>query len=322
MYAKPGLVSIYSLLISNLEESELNIYYIENNISEHNKNEIIKLVNEYNRNIYFIPMPDLSKYATGLLRTNEIVYSYCFLQNILPDNIDRILLIECDAIALRSLKDLYNIDINDYYIAAADDVKSTWYKKALGLKEDSIYINSGVMLLNLKKMRHDNITPKMTELLSSKSSNLFYEVQDEINVVFESKIKILPPKYNCTTALFLYNYKNMKRYRRPSSCFSEDEYRQAVTKPYIVHFTTNQIIQSRPWIDDCVHPYKKVYDNLKNHTSWSDSKLWKSNRGIKNKIAYGFYKYTPKAFNSFVLGLVQAYLYPMWVYYRHRNKSR
>ena len=316
LYSRVGLVSLKSLLENNKHVEKIRIFYIENNIAEDNKKALYDLAAGYNRKLQFIPMGDLSIYSGGLVRTNVIVYSYCFLHELLPDDIDKILLIECDTLVLGSLEELWNTDISSVYLAAADDIKSNWYKRALGLKTTSKYINSGIMLINLEKWRKDNITEKMRSLLLEGNSKCFYEVQDELNVLFEGSMEILKPKYNCTTALFLYCYPNMIRYRKPSSCFSENDYQEAVSTPVIVHFTTNQIIQSRPWIEGCTHPYKNKYLEYKSETETKNDKLWASKRKLKNRIAFGLYRKLPQCITSAILGCAQAYLYPMKEYYR------
>lgn len=315
LYSRIGLVSIKSLLENNRHVEKIRIFYIENNIGEDNKKALYELAAEYQRELCFIPMHDLSRYSSGLVRTNVVVYSYCFLHELLPKDIEKVLLIECDTLVLGSLEKLWNLDITQAYLAAADDIKSNWYKRALGMDTASEYVNSGIMLINLKKWRADDITGKMSLLLLEGNSKCFYEVQDELNVLFEGNIEILKPKYNCTTALFLYRYRNMKRYRKPSTCFTEYDYQEAVHSPVIVHFTTNQIIQSRPWIEGCTHPYKDKYLEYRSETVTSNDRLWESSRKAKNKIAYGIYRILPQCITSAILGCVQAYLYPMKEYY-------
>lgn len=76
LYSKPAMISIKSLLVNNLGAECINIYYIENGLSDENKELLLQLVHQYNRNIYFIPMPEKLNEIGGLMRTNPIVYSY------------------------------------------------------------------------------------------------------------------------------------------------------------------------------------------------------------------------------------------------------
>ena len=78
LYSKPALVTIKTLLMNNTSVEDLNIYYVENNVSDENKKMITDLVKTYQRKIIFIPMPKEYLSIEGLMRTNAIVYSYCF----------------------------------------------------------------------------------------------------------------------------------------------------------------------------------------------------------------------------------------------------
>lgn len=314
LYSKPAMVTIKSVLIHNKNVEKIDFYYVENGVSETNKSLIKELVEEYGRNVTFLSMPKKLNDISGLLRTNAIAYSYCYFQDVLPKSVDKVLLLEGDTIVVDSLEEFYDIDINDYYLAASDDLQSKYCKEKVGIKSTSAYFNSGVMLLNLKKMREDNITDKITEIIKSGKAKFLYEVQDEMNVMFEGQVKIIPPKFNCTTALFLFDYENMKRYRWPSTCCSKSEFEEAKEHPVVVHFTKNQIIQSRPWIKECTHPYKEIYLEIKKQSPVAESPLWDHTRNRINRIVYFIYKNISKTLIARTLGVIHAYLYPKFLY--------
>ena len=318
LYSKPAMISIKSLLVNNLGAECINIYYIENGLSDENKELLLQLVHQYNRNIYFIPMPEKLNEIGGLMRTNPIVYSYCYFQDILPCTVNRVLLLEGDATVTADIQEYFELDIDPYYLAAADDFQSKWYKKLLRMNGKSVYFNSGIMLFNLKKWRENGITEKITQIIKKGKSKFFYEVQDELNVLFEGKILVLPPRFNATTSIFLFDYKNMLRYRWPSTRCSKEEFEQARNTPLIVHFTKNQIIQSRPWIEDCVHPYNDYYVNLKLDTFLKQEPLWKEKRGRISKWAYRIYQTPLRSLMAFGLGFVHSFFYPVIMYVKNK----
>ncbi len=314
LYSHPALVTIRSLLMNNTEADEIGIHYIGNGISEDNKKMLTELVENFGRKIVFYPMPESLREIKGLSRTDPVVYSYCFLQEILPESIDRALLLEADCIVADSLQELYSTDLTGCCLAASDDGQSKWYKRKLGLKDGSVYHNSGVLLFNLAEMRKIGFTEKIRAVIEAGNSKFFYEVQDELNAALEGRIKTIPPRFNCTTALFLFDYKNMLRYRRPSTVCTEEEFRTAREHPVVIHFTKNQIIQARPWIRDCVHPYNDLYLRIKEGTVLRDEPLWESGRGRINRLACRVYEKAPKALTAWGLGLVHAFLYPVFLY--------
>lgn len=312
LYSTLAITTFKSLFINNMDVDEIVIYYIGDKLSYENRNNLINLVNEYNREIIFISMPEFLKKLPGSNRNGQTVFCYCYFQDLLP--VDKVLLLEGDQIVTGNLSELYNIDITNYYIAAVDDLQSSAYKKKIGMKTTSPYVNCGMILYNLKKWREDRITEKITEVLNSNQHMFFYDVQDVINYTIEGGIKVLPPKYNCTTAIVLFNYKNMIRYRRPSTKCTLEEFKEGKEKPVIIHFTKNQIIQPRPWVEDCMHPYNDYYLNIRKQTVMADALLWNYNQGTLNKLANFLYTKVSKTFTALILGVVHAYLYPAFLY--------
>ena len=100
--------------------------------------------------------------------------------------LDRILSIDMDTVVNENISDLWDLDLTDYYLAAVEE-------QELSEKEGS-YINMGVAMLNLKKIREDK---KDDELISSLNNYWYrYKEQDCFNEVFRGNILILPSDYN------------------------------------------------------------------------------------------------------------------------------
>ena len=194
-YSHIALISLKSLLENNVNVDDIHVFYIGNDLSEENKKLLSDLVKSYSRRIDFYGMPPDFQKITGIMRANPIVYSYCYFQDILPDTVDKVLLVESDTLVLGDISELYNMDISDVYLAAADDMQSKWFKKRLGMKSQSVYFNSGILLINLLKMRQDNASDALDRIIQSGKHKYFYEVQDELNVFCEGSVKVFPPRY-------------------------------------------------------------------------------------------------------------------------------
>ncbi len=314
LYSTLALITVRSLLSENTDAESINIFYICDRVTEEHKKDLAALVSEYGRKIEFIPLPENLLDMKGSNRNGQVVFTYCLFQDILPQYVDKVLLLEGDAIVTGSLKEYYDTDISEYYIAAADDLQSRYYKKKLGMSPDSPYVNCGIVLYNLKKWREDGISGRIRSVLESGQHMFFYDVQDVINYTLEGGVKIFPPRFNCTTAIFLFDYKNMLRYRRPSTCCSEEDFNKGKSDPVVVHFTKNQIIQPRPWIENCEHPYAEQYSRIKKKTASVDLPLWKYSPGKLNRLAHFMYTKVSKTMTASLLGIVHAYLYPVFLY--------
>ena len=100
--------------------------------------------------------------------------------------LDRILSIDMDTVVNENISDLWDLDLTDYYLAAVEE-------QELSQKEGS-YINMGVAMLNLKKIREDK---KDDELINALNNYWYrYKEQDCFNEIFHGNILILPSDYN------------------------------------------------------------------------------------------------------------------------------
>ena len=72
--------------------------------------------------------------------------------------LDKALYLDCDLIVKGSLEELWHTDISDYLCAGVPDlwIENIYYKPEIKLQPHECYINAGVLLLNLKKMRAEH----------------------------------------------------------------------------------------------------------------------------------------------------------------------
>jgi lipopolysaccharide biosynthesis glycosyltransferase len=112
---------------------------------------------------------------------------------------DKVLYLDGDIVVMRNISELYNHEIGNNYIAGVAPFKYDGhsyhdYAFKLGLKATD-YINAGILLINSKKMRQDNLKDSLME--EAKKKYTFLD-QDILNVVCKDKIALLPWKYNYT----------------------------------------------------------------------------------------------------------------------------
>lgn len=115
------------------------------------------------------------------------------IPELFPD-IDKILYLDGDLIVKTDVSELFVDDLEDYYAAAVIDSGSMYYKHQY-VKKVQHYFNSGVMLLNLKKMRDENITEKLVNTKKNLDDVSLMD-QNVFNLVFDGKIRLLPIRYN------------------------------------------------------------------------------------------------------------------------------
>lgn len=119
---------------------------------------------------------------------------YCMLR-LFADQIetlpDRILYLDNDVVCRQNCLSFYEEDLDGYELAGVLDYYGKWFYHNHFLKFD--YMNSGVLLLNMKKIRETGLFSKCRKMCQEEK--MFLPDQAAINKLVTSK-KILPRKYN------------------------------------------------------------------------------------------------------------------------------
>lgn len=130
-------------------------------------------------------------------------YYRLFIQSLFPEY-DKILYLDCDITVLGDVSELYNIDLEDNYIAGVienwilhSEVFSHYTKEAVGI-ESKDYINSGIMVMDLAKLRENKIEEQFVDLINTYNFNVIDPDQSYINYLCRGKIKYLPFEWNRT----------------------------------------------------------------------------------------------------------------------------
>ena len=100
---------------------------------------------------------------------------------------DRILSIDCDTIVREDISELWDLTLDDYYFAAVRE-------PLLSETRQCIYINAGVMMINLKRMRNDGKDDELIHALNTQKYR--WVAQDVMTERCQGAILELPSKYN------------------------------------------------------------------------------------------------------------------------------
>lgn len=240
-YADKLLVTIISILENNLEQ-KINFFVLSSDFSDKNKILIQDTLKKYrNFKIKYLSV-DKKIFDNSNLKNNieyislETYYRY-IIADIVP-NINKALYLDADLIVNGRLNEFYDIDIENNYCAGVKDkfIEEINYKNTLKMSSDEIYINAGVMLLNLGKLRKDHMSTKLLNNTIKLAEQIEYQDQDIINITFRGGIKEVDSKYNFTSS-------NVIREK------------QKIKEAIIIHYTG----PIKPWNDNCKHKLRKLW---------------------------------------------------------------
>ena len=253
-------VSIFSILKHSRKKEFYNFYIlVPDDFSESSKRKINVLSNLYsNSQFSFINMGDAFKETQQIhAHVKYPTYYRLLIPNILAQY-DKCIYLDSDTLICSDLSRLYEHDVSDVYVAG---VKAAAYMlnehnikdntTRLHIADVSNYINAGVLLLNLKKIREDNLVTKFLGLMQH---NFRDQDQDIINVACYKKIKTLPYKYNMMT-----KYEKIYNQCMDAKAYTSSEIAEAISNPIIIHYAD----KIKPWQNNNVFQGKKWWTYAK-----------------------------------------------------------
>ena len=121
---------------------------------------------KYYSKVMFYNLGEDFKGAT-IFHSSLSLYYRIALPSILS-NIDRVIYSDLDVLNFKDLTEMYNIKFNkDMYICAVlDNLSIKKEIEDLGIKSDK-YINSGVLLMDLKTMREKSVEKKLRDYIKT-----------------------------------------------------------------------------------------------------------------------------------------------------------
>lgn len=187
---------------------------------------------------------------------------------------DKVLYLDCDIVVTGDISELYNIDIGDNILGAASeevmmeyDVFGTYVEKALGIPRED-YFSAGVLLINAKKYREDDIESKFIKLMNTYTFRVTQD-EDYLNVLCKGKVKMVDLGWN-------------------KSAFKSDKFDDKNLK--LIHYKINW----KPWHYDNVYyeeffwKYARktfLYDNiLKIKASYTEDLHERDNLAFENLV--------------------------------------
>lgn len=246
-------------LFENNKEKTITVYVVIDKLSEKSKLSLTKIAQKYNQVLYFrevkgfelFELPNLKNYYLS-----AAAYLRLFIPEILAD-IDKVIYLDCDLIVRKSITDLWNIDISSYSVAGIEDAPYFPDKfERLNIPPQSGYFNSGVLLMNLKRLREDKFTQKAIEYIKVNFNKIVHHDQDVLNALLYDKKLFLPLTWNM---MDIFSQDNP---------FILPKYLQELTKckndPAIAHFAG----QIKPWMCWMKSPFYKEYYRYLKLTEW------------------------------------------------------
>jgi lipopolysaccharide biosynthesis glycosyltransferase len=181
---------------------------------------------------------------------------------------NKVIYLDADMVVLRDISDLWNIPFNNSWLLAAPEVSKEGsfagsksgiasYRE-VGMSPSAPIFNAGVMVIDLKKWRENNVSQRVIDYLFRYKNTVRWWDQEGLNVILVNKWTPLQHQWNVLNGLFR-DYKQWNESR-----FSRCEYELMANAPYIIHYNTN----IKPWHKDYPYPLREYFFAFVDQTVW------------------------------------------------------
>lgn len=243
-YVMPTAVAITSAIMNKNGDVIYDIYVVANNLSNESIN-ILKDMETESAGIKIINANVDEKFDRFKIENFHVTTSALIkfeLPNLLPYNLEKVLYLDGDVIVQKDLASIFNEDIENVYAGVVSDGPTSSaenFRKRHNLKNSS-YFNSGVLLLNLKKMREEHISELLLEYkLKNYLTERRFMDQDTFNAVLKEKVKYLSFFYNLQHHVWVFNKKLVADHYNVRMVSSKNEW---IREAFIIHYT-----HCKPW---------------------------------------------------------------------------
>lgn len=190
---------------------------------------------------------------TGLVQSFHVsqhvshaTYMRFYAAELLPEDIDHVLYLDCDTVVVDKLTDLKphlqtlrqsNSTSNPLFAAAWRESNSP-HLRPFGFRSEN-YFNAGVVVLNLTAFRREKLTERLVRRAEKHHGQLMWWDQDVLNLELQDRWISIESRFNVTAD-------------------------QEVSKPVIIHFSGSE----KPWSFGCRHPERLRYREFRAMTPY------------------------------------------------------
>lgn len=251
-------------VFENSKNIKIEIYILTDFIDEENRRKFDVLSAQYCQEIHIVDI-DMNFFKELPYMGNNSLAPYyrLLIPQVIPDNVGKILYLDCDIIIRNNLYELWSIDIEGFAFAAAEDafIQISEFVKRLCYPLDDSYYNTGVLLYNLTYLREMQFSTRVEYYCQNYRERIVFHDQDVINAIYHGRIKRIPVKWNVMDSFLFREPWINPAYKK--------ELEVALVNPYIIHYTG----ALKPWFKECHNPYKGEYWNYRALSPWKDGKI-------------------------------------------------
>lgn len=260
-YAQHCCVMLVSLLENN-PDMAFDCHILTDSLSERSRSRLESVAKRHadcRLDVHIVDNADFRDLKLNIPHVSRHTYYRYAIAELFPQ-LDKALYLDVDLVVRGSLAELWSTDLTGFLCAGVRDlgIEELHYKPEIGFGLDELYVNAGVLLLNLAEMRREGLFRQLCDKTVELEGRIRFQDQDVINIVCRGRILELPDRFNFT-------WEHTRAF--PARC----------SEAVVVHYTGAR----KPWSAVlCPNPLKGLYYQYLAHTPYRSARyglqLWQA----------------------------------------------
>jgi lipopolysaccharide biosynthesis glycosyltransferase len=189
-------------------------------------------------------------------------YYRLLLPEAVPADIDKLIYLDCDLVIRRDIGALWDIDVGGVALLAVPELSKVAQfvsspegvrrHSDIGLADDQLQFNSGVMVINLRVWRDELVPLRAFAYLGAAGREVRWHDQEALNVVTAKSWHPLDSRWNVTMHAF-------------RGAADAEQAKQLLAEAFIVHFNSAR----KPWQAGFPYGFKSLFEHYLDSTAWA-----------------------------------------------------
>ena len=284
-YAQHCCVMLVSLLENN-PDMAFDCHILTDSLSERSRSRLVSVAKRHadcRLDVHIVDNADFRDLKLNIPHVSRHTYYRYAIADLFPQ-LGKALYLDVDLVVRGSLAELWSTDLTGFLCAGVRDlgIEELHYKPEIGFGLDELYVNAGVLLLNLAEMRRDGLFRQLCDKTVELEGRIRFQDQDVINIVCRGRILELPDRFN-----FTWEHTRAFPARR--------------SEAVVVHYTGAR----KPWSAAlCPNPLKGLYYQYLAHTPYRSARYGLQLRQAVQKALPTFLRKQPAGVKPIRVGLI------------------
>ena len=192
-----GLVK--SIEVNHKSDEHIHFFILDDGIYTRNKSKLESSVSPKIFTIHWLPKDNVIPEGMSIPYDNSsypfIIHMRMFIPYFIPAEYEKVIYMDVDMIVNDDISKLWETDLKEFVVGAVIDVRIKEFGsptavlnyKELGFDAKTKYFNTGLLLMNTRKWREKDLTPKIFKCIDDNRKYANYPDQYGLNVVFANQ---------------------------------------------------------------------------------------------------------------------------------------